>query len=404
MAFSDSPKFTNRGKQLMAAAAAGEITLEFTKIKMGDGEITTQAAATLTDLINPIVTLDIGGIKSGSNYVTLQADFSNTGLSAGFYWREIGVFAADPDTDADVLYCYGNCGELAEYIVAASEQSIKKIITVSAIIGDVQNVSAQIADSTYYSPLDLLQEEISNDDLIPFYDTIAGKKKITFALLAEALANCISIPDLTTHLQDKSNPHKVTKGQVGLGNVENKNSSTIRSEITSKNVTDALGYTPPRQDTVYTHPQYTALTGVPNAQQSPAFGGTFQVSQPFCDALGHVTQLYPRIVKIPNAVASTSAAGLCPKRGGTTTKFLRDDGTWAIPPKGAEAYTGTTKPGGTVNLGVKPIFILLYSSSASNSGYPWCTDASPFITITSTGFAVDSTVQTGATINYLALA
>lgn len=35
-----------------------------------------------------------------------------------------------------------------------------------------------------------------------------------------------------------------TKAEVGLGNVENKSSSTIRSEITSANVTDALGYTP----------------------------------------------------------------------------------------------------------------------------------------------------------------
>ena len=30
-------------------------------------------------------------------------------------------------------------------------------------------------------------------------------------------------------------------------------------------------------------------------------------------------------------VVSTTANGLCPKRGGTTTKFLRDDGTWAVP-------------------------------------------------------------------------
>ena len=40
------------------------------------------------------------------------------------------------------------------------------------------------------------------------------------------------------------NPHNVTKSDVGLGNVENKSSSTIRSEITSSNVTNALGYTP----------------------------------------------------------------------------------------------------------------------------------------------------------------
>lgn len=36
----------------------------------------------------------------------------------------------------------------------------------------------------------------------------------------------------------------VTKGDIGLGNVENKSSATIRGEITSANVTNALGYTP----------------------------------------------------------------------------------------------------------------------------------------------------------------
>lgn len=37
---------------------------------------------------------------------------------------------------------------------------------------------------------------------------------------------------------------KPTKSDVGLGNVENKSSATIRGELTSSNVTTALGYTP----------------------------------------------------------------------------------------------------------------------------------------------------------------
>lgn len=36
----------------------------------------------------------------------------------------------------------------------------------------------------------------------------------------------------------------ITKAGIGLGNVENKSSATIRSELTSSNVTTALGYTP----------------------------------------------------------------------------------------------------------------------------------------------------------------
>ena len=40
-----------------------------------------------------------------------------------------------------------------------------------------------------------------------------------------------------------------TKSEVGLGNVENKSSATIRGELTKANVTTALGYTPPTSDT-----------------------------------------------------------------------------------------------------------------------------------------------------------
>lgn len=92
-----------------------------------------------------------------------------------------------------------------------------------------------------------------------------------------------AISDLISHLANKSNPHAVTKAQVGLGNVENKSSATIRGELTSANVTTALGYTPPTTNTTY-------------------------------------------------SVVSTTADGLAPKRDGSTTKFLRADGTWAVPP------------------------------------------------------------------------
>lgn len=63
-------------------------------------------------------------------------------------------------------------------------------------------------------------------------------------------------------------------------------------------------------DTVYTHPTYTARTGVPTANATPAFGGTFTVSQPVSDATGHITAINSRTITIPSAVATTSANGL----------------------------------------------------------------------------------------------
>ena len=49
---------------------------------------------------------------------------------------------------------------------------------------------------------------------------------------------------ISSHKNDQNNPHNVTKSQLNLGNVEDKSSETIRSEITKENVTTALGYIP----------------------------------------------------------------------------------------------------------------------------------------------------------------
>lgn len=45
--------------------------------------------------------------------------------------------------------------------------------------------------------------------------------------------------------------NKPSKSDVGLGNVENKSSATIRGELTKDNITTALGYTPPTTNTTY---------------------------------------------------------------------------------------------------------------------------------------------------------
>lgn len=46
------------------------------------------------------------------------------------------------------------------------------------------------------------------------------------------------------HMSNTSNPHGVTKAQIGLGSVENKTAAQILAGLTSGMVTGALGYTP----------------------------------------------------------------------------------------------------------------------------------------------------------------
>lgn len=159
-----APRFTDEGKALQAKAQAGT-ALKFTKMQLGDGELGSQAIAAMTGLINPLITVGISGVKAGNNYATVKSNFSNSGLTTGFFWREIGVFAADPekpnDRNSDILYCYANAGSLAEYIPAAGSEIIEKIISIPCIIGDAENVSAEI-ESGIYATKEELKEHIDN--------------------------------------------------------------------------------------------------------------------------------------------------------------------------------------------------------------------------------------------------
>lgn len=56
---------------------------------------------------------------------------------------------------------------------------------------------------------------------------------------------------LLNHTGNTDNPHQIDKSKIGLDQVENKSSETIRSEITYKNITNALGYVPGNSGVIY---------------------------------------------------------------------------------------------------------------------------------------------------------
>ena len=163
-----APKFTNAGRQLQTRVIAGD-TLTFTAIKLGDGTMTTEPIAALTDLIHGIITLPVHEVRRNADYAEVTGVFQNAGLSSGFYWREIGIFAADPDypndRSHDILYCYQNAAELAEYIPSASSAVIEKIIRVACVVGDAENVTVGLASQAYVKAEDLqaLEEQHSKD-------------------------------------------------------------------------------------------------------------------------------------------------------------------------------------------------------------------------------------------------
>lgn len=148
-----APKLTNAGKALYYANIGGQ-GISFTTIKLGKGTLST-AIANLTDLVDTVVTIEAALSNGNGSYVDISGSFSNAGMTEGFYWREIGVFAADPnypdDRSHDVLYCYQNAYDTADFIPAASVETVEKHITVPLIVGDAETVSCLLDPSLVYA-------------------------------------------------------------------------------------------------------------------------------------------------------------------------------------------------------------------------------------------------------------
>ena len=60
----------------------------------------------------------------------------------------------------------------------------------------------------------------------------------------------------------------------------------------------------------YTHPTYTATTGIELTNQTPSFGDTFNISQVISDTLGHITEQTTRTITIPDSTVSSSLNGV----------------------------------------------------------------------------------------------
>lgn len=141
---------TNRGRALQAKAQTG-VQLNFTKLAVGDGQLSGQSISDLTELIHQIKTLELNKFKTlPGGKAVVGGVLSNQDIVTGFYWRELGVFAQDPDL-GEILYCYGNAGDLAEYIPApGGAEILEKQVDVITLVGNASNVSASIEQSLVY--------------------------------------------------------------------------------------------------------------------------------------------------------------------------------------------------------------------------------------------------------------
>ncbi len=77
---------------------------------------------------------------------------NNKDVSEGFFWKEIGIFAEDPDTHEEILFNYATAGETSDFIPAYDEGNmLERYVDVDIYISDVENITAIIDSSLVYA-------------------------------------------------------------------------------------------------------------------------------------------------------------------------------------------------------------------------------------------------------------
>ncbi|GIO33135.1 hypothetical protein J2TS6_42760 [Paenibacillus albilobatus] len=174
---------TKKGRNLQAKAELGA-ELVFTRMAIGDGQLSGQSIPDLNGLVSEKKSLPITRKKLLlPGQAVIGAVLSNQDVTTGFYFRELGIFARDPD-DGEILYAYGNSGSGAEYIPpAGTADIIEKTIDMIVTFGQAQNVSAVINSSLVYATPD--DVEAALEEAKQYTDTAVAGVKVPDATLTQ---------------------------------------------------------------------------------------------------------------------------------------------------------------------------------------------------------------------------
>lgn len=152
----EGARITNAGLDIIAQGNAGA-QIKYKSVWIGDavknGEIVTPSdkeILSMTNLVHPILKANMAGaVHTGGGTFTIKFIVDNSTYEQGFWLREMGLFATDPATGTDKLYCYKNDGKLATYIPPNDGAVAKKlVISLVTVVDQASNVTA-IIDAKY---------------------------------------------------------------------------------------------------------------------------------------------------------------------------------------------------------------------------------------------------------------
>lgn len=229
-----------------ASAVQGETSETVASVKQAVDDLATdiaedyvsksQLGVASTSTVTGVATLDTTGKVPSTQLPSYVDD-----VVEGYYDATTGKFYKDADKTVEIP---GESGKI--YVDLTTNKTYRWSGTQFTVISETLALG-ETATTAYYGDKGKTAYEHSQ----------SAHARVDATKTAESSNNgYVKINDVDTlvysHPQatgfTSTNPHGTTASDVGLGNVDNKSSETIRSEITKTNVTTALGYEPATQD------------------------------------------------------------------------------------------------------------------------------------------------------------
>ena len=224
MANFDRRGMTQAGINLTGKAIGGA-TIQFTKLVLGDGEMTGEILD-LQGVVSPKQNVDVTRIERNDNQCTVGGELLTKSVKQGFFWRECGLYAMDPDV-GEILYNYAYSTK-PDYIAASDSGMMEEIlVSMVATVGSNTNVDVTIDTSmvlTTKKEFNLLNNKVNELSMSvkEFGAKGDGVTDDTFAIqTAVETCNIITFPEGNYLISDTISINKQGVTLRGTGSRDN---------------------------------------------------------------------------------------------------------------------------------------------------------------------------------------
>lgn len=178
---------TNQGKNMVTESIRTKSAIIFTKISLGDGLLNGETIETMTGLKHRLLDGNIPKINPlGNGEIEAVSTVSNSELTAGFFARELGLFAKLGEEGEEQLFAYTNAGSNASYIPPNTSVD-EKMLGIQLGIGDA---TVQI---NYQSHLYITYEQL--EDGITHHNSDTNAHDNRFNAIIQQVNNMITSVD-----------------------------------------------------------------------------------------------------------------------------------------------------------------------------------------------------------------